>query len=193
MTRTFKRGFLLIAGSLFCFALAAQPKFDGGMMVHTGYLAATLPAKNHEASGMPFGIGGTMRFHVGSLLRVGGEGFITTLSLMDNGSYVRIGWGGVVAELRWRLGCWHPFFGCTLGGGSATTLLMFDGSTGDWDAEPDVVMHSESFMLADPHIGLEYALTEGIHLTSRLSYLTPLKSVDVPTGPRVFLGFVFAH
>lgn len=112
-----------MAGSLLCFALAAQPKFDGGMMVHTGYLAATLPARNHEASGVPFGIGGTMRFHVGSLLRVGGE----------------------------------------------------------------------SFMLADPHIGLEYALTERIHLTSRLSYPTPLKRVDVPTGPRVFLGFVFAH
>ena len=171
----------------------AQPRFDGGMMVHSGYLSATLPVRSFEASGVPFGIGGTMRFHVGSHVRLGGEGFVSTLNLLENGSYVRIGWGGAVAEIRWRLGRWHPFFGCTLGRGSATTLLMFDGATDDWASEPDVVLHSESFMLADPHIGLEYALTERILLTSRISWLAPLKNSDVPTGPRLFLGFVFAH
>lgn len=134
-----------------------------------------------------------MRFHVGEHIRLGGEGFVSTLNLLDNGSYVRIGWGGAVADMRWRWGRWQPFVGCTLGGGTATTLLMFDGTTDDWASEPDVVMHRESFVLADPHVGLEYALTERIHLTSRLSWLAPLKSVDVPTGPRLFLGFVFAH
>lgn len=173
--------------------LRSQLRFDGGMMLHTGYLSATLPAQSYTASGMPFGIGGTMRFHIGSVVRVGGEGFISTLNLMDNGSYVRIGWGGLVAEARWRLGRWQPFAGATVGGGTATTLLVFNGEADDWMAEPNTVFHSEGFMLADPHFGIEYALTERIVLTSRLSWLLPFRAVDVPLGPRLFVGFVFNH
>lgn len=173
--------------------LRAQVHFDGGMMVHTGYLSASLPAGGYDAAGVPFGIGGTMRIHLGPVVRLGGEGFISTLSLMDNGSYVRIGWGGVVAEARWKIGRWHPFAGATLGGGSANSLLVFNGDTDDWLAEPNTVFHTESFMLVDPHLGVEYALTERIVLTSRLSWLLPLRSVDVPLGPRLFVGFVFNH
>lgn len=173
--------------------LRVQPHFDGGMMIHTGYLSATLPAQAYAASGMSFGIGGTMRFHVGKVVRIGGEGFISTLNLMGNGSYVRIGWGGVVAEARWQFGRWHPFAGATIGGGTAATLLVFDGEAEDWTAEPNTVFHSEGFMIADPHLGLEYALTERIMLTSRLSWLLPFREVDVPLGPRVFVGFAFRH
>ena len=47
--------------------------YDGGMMLHTGYLQGTIPQISHQAKGMPFGIGGAIKFHIGKHFRVGSE------------------------------------------------------------------------------------------------------------------------
>lgn len=54
-------------------------RFDGGMMVHTGYLHGDLTALNHKAEGMTFGLGGVLRYHLGNHFRLGGEGYVSTL------------------------------------------------------------------------------------------------------------------
>ena len=73
--------------------------FDGGMMVHTGYLSGKLDAIGYEAKGAPKGIGGVIRFHLGEHFRVGSEGYVSTLGQLGNGSYLKYGWGGLLADV----------------------------------------------------------------------------------------------
>lgn len=191
-----KRGLLLITLMLGLHnGISAQEQqlFDGGMMIHTGYLNGNIEAIDYNAKGMTYGIGGVLRFHISNWFRVGGEGYVSTLTQMDNGSYVRMGWGGIVADGCWCLGRWMPYAGLCIGGGSASTLLVFNGDDGDWTSEPNAVFHNEVFMLINPYIGIEYALTDAVHLTLKADCLTPVTGEAIPTGLRLYLGFIFAH
>lgn len=53
--------------------------FDGGMMIHTGYLQGNLEPIGYDVKGMPIGVGGAIRLHLGKHFRIGGEGYISTL------------------------------------------------------------------------------------------------------------------
>ena len=83
-----------------------RQRFDGGMMVHTGYLHGDLTALNYKAEGMTFGLGGVLRYHLGNHFRLGGEGYVSTLKQMHNGSYIRTSWGGLLADAYWQFGRW---------------------------------------------------------------------------------------
>ena len=167
--------------------------FDGGMMVHTGYLQGHFNALDYNAKGMTFGLGGVIRFHLGKHLRLGGEGYVSTLPQKRNGSYVRMGWGGVVADFYWPVKRWSPYAGVCVGGGKASTLLVLDGSDSDWEAETNAVVHKEHFFFVNPYLGVEFALTEAVHLTLKADHIFPFKGEAVPKGVRIYFGFVFAH
>lgn len=87
--------------------------FSGGMMVHAGYLFGqdkNAPRDNQgvlcSPQGATFGLGGALRVHLFKHLRVGGEGFVSTMNSattdcrqrLQSGSYIRTGWGGVLAR-----------------------------------------------------------------------------------------------
>ena len=167
--------------------------FDGGMMVHTGYMHGTIDEISYEAKGMNFGLGGVLRFHIGKHFRLGGEGYVSTLKQMKNGSYIRTGCGGLTADAYWRFGRWIPYLGVSVGGGKASTLLMFDGSTYDWETEKNIIMHSSPFFFITPNVGLEFAITESVHLTIRVDRQFPISKNDIPSGIRFYFGFIFAH
>ena len=112
---------------------------------------------------------------------------------MGNGSYIRTGWGGMVVDSYWQLRRWMPYAGLCIGGGNASTLLVFNGDDSDWGAEPVAVLHNGTFMFLNPYIGIEYALTDAVHLTLKADRLSPINSKDIPVGPRLYLGFIFAH
>lgn len=177
-------------------AHAQEPKkqfFDGGMMVHTGYLQGHYSAVDYDAKGMTFGLGGVLRFHLGNHLRLGGEGYVSTLRQMRNGSYIRTNWGGILVDGYWKFGRWQPYVGLTVGGGRSSSLLLFDGSSEDWEPENKTVVHSEAFFCLDPNIGVEFALTPAVHLTFKTDWLIPLPTREIPSGARFYLGVVFAH
>ena len=88
--------------------------FSGGMMLHTGYLFGqdgnapkTADGRLCSPQGALFGIGGALRVHLWKYLRTGFEGFVSTMpsaitdcrDVLKNGSYVRVGCGGVLADL----------------------------------------------------------------------------------------------
>ncbi len=175
-----------------CHAQERQ-RFDGGMMVHSGYLHGNIKALNYEAKGPTFGLGGVLRFHLGNHFRVGGEGYVSTLRQMGNGSYIRTSWGGLLADAYWRFGRWQPYVGLTVGGGKTSTLLMFEGSADDWASEPHAVLHNESFFFVNPNIGVEFALTKAIHLTLKVDRIVPLSTIEMPAGVRFYLGVLFGH
>ena len=95
-----KRIIVLAALLIAALSAPAQEKkllngFDGGMMVHTGFLSGSLDAIGYYAKGAPLGIGGVIRLHIGEHFRVGSEGYVSTLNQRGNGSYLKYGWGGL--------------------------------------------------------------------------------------------------
>lgn len=168
-------------------------RFSGGMMIHTGYLTGHYSAVDYHAKGAPFGLGGAVRFHFFDHLRVGGEGYVSKLPQLHNGSYIRLGWGGLLIDGYWQLGRWKPYAGFTVGGGSLSTLLVRSGNASDWHSETDVILHNGAVMIIDPFVGLEFSVTKAFNLTLKADYILTLNNRECPAGVRFYLGFVFAR
>ena len=184
--------------------------FSGGMMLHTGYLFGVDPAAPVDASGrsyspqgIPMGVGGALRIHLWKLLRVGFEGFVSTLNsgLSDQrnhlrpGSYTRIGCGGLNADACWRTSRVWPYVGATVGGGAMRSLLMVDGDQNSWARVKETYFHKQGFFYVTPYVGCDYCVTQKLHLTFRLDYMLAVHRSELimPTGPRLYFGLMFTH
>ena len=57
------------------------------------------------------------------------------------------------------------------------------------------VFAKTSFFVFDPYIALEYALTQRIHLIFKLDYMIAVHQQQflTPSGPRLYVGFMFCH
>ena len=151
-------------------------------------------AVGYEAKGAPLGIGGVIRLHLGEHFRIGGEGYISTLNQRSNGSYLKFGWGGLEADCYIRAGRFQPYAGLTLGGGSMTTLLMFEEPSSPWAPIDGTLFHRQGFMAIDPFVGCDFIVSGPMHLTLKVDYLCAIgKSKLLPHGPRVYFGFLFYH
>ena len=177
----------------------ANPKvltgFNGGMMLHTGYLFGEMLEIGYNAKGVPFGLGGVIRVQLGQHWMVGGEGYVSTLRQLHNGSYIKYGWGGVLGEFYWAFKHVMPYVGLTVGSGAQTSFLMFDGHSGDWTAESKAVFHKQGFMALTPFIGCDFILTKLLHLTVKADWMTTIadKKLLEPMGPRFYVGLIFYH
>lgn len=169
--------------------------YDGGMMLHMGYLNGEISPLNHKVSGLTKGIGGAIRFHLAEHFRLGTEGYTSTLSMMDNGSYVDTFWAGLMGDFFWVKGRFMPYAGITIGGGATTSFLMFEGSQNDWTQETNTVFNKTGFIAVNPYIGCDYIVSEAFHLTLKMDYLQGFnkKELYLPTGPRLYTGFIFFH
>ena len=181
----------------------------GGMMVHAGYLfgqptGATLPTGEQMGmQGMTYGLGGSMRVHLYKHLRVGMEGFSSTMKsevtdqhdFLQKGSYVRTGWGGVIADACWRLEKVWPYIGGSVGGGAMRTLSVVEGSQDDWEPEQIAMLHKQGFVYVNPYVGMDYCITRRIHATFRLDWMLAFAKgqLVLPTGPRFYVGIMFCH
>ena len=181
----------------------------GGMMVHAGYLfgqptGATLPTGEQMGmQGMTYGLGGSMRVHLYKHLRVGMEGFSSTMKsevtdqhdFLQKGSYVRTGWGGVIADACWRLEKVWPYIGGSVGGGAMRTLSVVEGSQDDWEPEQIAMLHKQGFVYVNPYVGMDYCITRRIHATFRLDWMLTFAKgqLVLPTGPRFYVGIMFCH
>ena len=194
-----KRIVLTILCLLIAMAVSAQEKkllrgFDGGMMVHTGYLSGNLDAIGYQAKGAPKGIGGVIRLHLGEHFRIGSEGYVSTLSQRGNGSYLKYGWGGLLADCYTVMGRLQPYAGLTLGGGAMTTLLMFEEPASAWAPIDGTRYHKQGFLAVDPFVGCDFIVAGPMHLTLKVDYLCAFReSALLPHGPRVYVGFLFYH
>ena len=184
--------------------------FSGGMMVHVGYLSGTNSAAPLTMNGATMGIGGAARVHLWKHLRVGGEGFVSTMPVwmsnyaggaaarngkLQSGSYVRNGWGGLCADAYWECKKVVPFVGATIGGGAQRLLYISEGSEDDWVEEGKALFNRQVYCLIDPFVGVEFAMTEHIHLIVRVDYALPIcdGSLLAPHGPRLYIGMMFGH
>ena len=184
--------------------------FSGGMMGHAGYLFgenADAPKADNglicSPQGGTFGLGGALRVHLWKHLRVGGEGFVSTMNsgttnmkhVLQEGSYIRTGWGGVLMDACWRKEKVWPYIGGSVGGGAMRSLYLLDGSQDDWIAENKAYLHKQSFFYVNPYVGMDWCMTQKVHMTFRVDWMVALHAGEVvlPTGPRLLVGFMFCH
>lgn len=172
--------------------------YDGGMMLHTGYVAGRVPPIDFKGNGVPLGIGGAIRLHMGKHFRIGSEGYVSTvgsLQEVESGSYLKYGWGGILGDFRWTFKKFMPYAGVTIGGGSQTTHLIFEGDKHDWIPEPVSTFNKKGFFMVDPFIGCDYIAGEVLHLTLKVDCMCPISGgqMALPVGPRVYFGFIFFH
>lgn len=181
------------------FAQEAEKKvvrgYSGGMMVHSGYLFGEMKPIGYKADGAPFGLGGAIRVQLGNHLMVGGEGYVSTLQQMKNGSYLKFGWGGLLAQCVWQCNKLMPYLGITIGGGSMTSFLMFEGDGDDWIPEERAVFHKQGFMAVTPFVGCDFILNKTVHLTLKADWINGFNRSGylLPTGPRLYFGILFYH
>lgn len=178
----------------------AYSGFSGGMMVHTGYLFGGditltdgLGNYRQKLSGAPTGIGGAARVHLGKHLRVGGEGYVTTLKYGKHDSYATIGWGGVLADCIWRFGRWAPYVGTSFGGGSMKNLTLTSPTPLDDRMEERSSFRKFGFLTLVPFAGVEFTMTDKIRLSMKADWMCNLtnRQPDFVTGPRIYIGFAF--
>lgn len=170
--------------------------YDGGMMLHAGYVKTYNYALDMTQEGWTKGIGGAIRFHLGKHYRIGTEGYVSNLGLMDNHSYIKTFWAGLLNDFYWQIGKFMPYAGITIGGGTLTNCLIFEGSSLDWNPESEVIFKKDNIIAVDPFIGCDYCVSDAMHLTFKIDYLMNCnlnKSIYFPTGPRFYIGFIFFH
>lgn len=166
--------------------------FDGGMMLHTGYLFGTVAGGAHRAKGAPFGIGGTIRVHLGNHFRLGGEGYVSSLKQNSNGSYLKYGWGGILADAYTVVGRFQPYAGVTIGGGAMTTLLMAAAPETEWQSVDGTLYGKQGFLAVDPFVGFDIIVAGPLHFTVKADWLCPIhKGALLPHGPRFYFGILF--
>lgn len=172
--------------------------FSGGMMIHTGYQTGCDNPFGYNMKGATFGIGGVARLHLTDHFRTGFEGYVSTLGLkrdIAKGSHNKLFWTGLLADWYWQKGKFYPYIGASVGGGMETSYLMFEGSGSDWQPEGKAVFKKEGFVAVDPFIGCDIALGEAMRLTVKMDWLLAMRraGLNSPTGPRIYIGFIFAH
>lgn len=172
--------------------------FSGGMMVHSGYLSGGDNPLNINPSGPTFGIGGAARVHLWKHLRVGFEGYFSTMGIdeepLSSGSFNKLFWTGALADFYWQIGKFYPYIGATVGGGMETAFYM-KGDKTDWAPELSSVYNKTPFFMVDPFVGVEYAVGKALRLTLKMDYMLAYneQGLNRPIGPRVYFGFIFAH
>lgn len=168
--------------------------FSGGMMLHTGYVATSTLPTGYNAQGFVYGIGGALRLHFGDHFRLGSEGYVSELPTRSNGSYIKTGWGGILADVAFRKGRFMPYTGITIGGGALKTLLVDEGSRHDWQTETKALYRTATFAAVAPFVGCDYIISEAFHLSMKIDCLCGFgKNLHFPFGPRLYIGAIFYH
>ncbi len=177
--------------------------YSGGMMFHLGYLFGETEGIPHNPQGLTYGLGGALRVNLWKHLRIGGEGYVSTMpsgatdqrNILKTGSYIRNGWGGLLIDAHWRCDKFWPYIGGTIGGGSKSTLFVCNGDTDDWLPENTSTVNKHGYFMFAPFVGFDYLLTRRIHLTFKVDYVWAFakNNLVTPTGPRLYFGILFCH
>ena len=189
----------------------AYSGYQGGMMFNVGYVESRdfqfqnnsgLPlGELGRLSGASMGLGGALRVGFGKYLRVGIEGYVSTLKYQPQGSSAKIGWGGLLLDSHWHIKKFTIFTGGVIGGGSYTHITMID-KMGANSIENDYIVENQyvsyrhyPFLAIVPFVGMEYSLTKRISMVAKIDYMLNVTNWadDYAAGPRFFIGFMFGR
>ena len=184
--------------------------YQGGMMFNVGYVQSRefeFQGNNGLTLGEPYklrgasmGLGGALRVSFGKYLRVGIEGYVSTLKYQPQGSSAKIGWGGLLLDSHWHIQKFTIFTGGVIGGGSYTHITMID--KGESILDDDYIIENQyvsyrhyPFLAIVPFVGIEYSLTNRISVVAKIDYMLNVTNWadDYAAGPRFFIGFMFGR
>ena len=185
--------------------------YQGGMMFNIGYVESR-EFQYQEISGDPFqqtnqlkgastGLGGALRVGFGKYLRIGIEGYVSTLKYKPKGSSAKIGWGGLLLDSHWHVKKFTLFAGGVIGGGAYTHTALINKTenidyVNDFKVENQHVSYRHySFLAIVPFVGMEYSLTKRISLVAKIDYMFNATNWadDYAAGPRFFIGIMFGR
>lgn len=177
---------------------------SGGMMVNVGYgFSGTyrlydsggVPLGYFHHRGAPVGMGGAARIHFGKHLRLGGEGYVSTMRYAGHAGYAQIGWGGITLDSQWEIRRWTLFAGGMAGGGSHKNLDVINDEVDDEFQVSRSSYRYYPFMAVAPYLGAEFALSRKVHIVAKVDYVVNVtaRRPDFVSGPRFFVGFMFYH
>lgn len=194
--------------------------FSGGMLLHIGYAFSQSPDElfrngslksvpnvtDLPRDGVTLGLGGMLRMHFIDHIHLGAEGAISTMPLMKSGSSIRTAWAQAICDFYWDLGLIRPLIGMGVGGGKTRRLYVpssaeqVSGSTTVFNAS----YTSTPYFLLDPYVGMEFKLGHLAALLLRVDYMLPFgksgsslspnvswSNFISPSGPRLYVGFIF--
>ena len=172
--------------------------FSGGMMLHAGWVSRgdmVVGSSTQSLSGATLGIGGAVRFRFGDHLRIGTEGYTSSLGYGKWGSSLSIGWGGLLVDWSWKMGKFTPYFGATIGGGVVKNLTLTHTPSLDTIPEEGTSYRTYGMGVVVPFVGVEYPLTERMSLTIKSDWMFGLgrTEFDFPSGIRCYVGAIFNH
>lgn len=177
--------------------------FSGGMLLHTGYVWGNNIDAPYHLSGIALGIGGSIRIHLWNHFRIGGEGYVTTLHSnfssekdhLQEGSYIRYGCGGILADYNYQWDKIWLYVGGTIGGGAQRSLFIEQGNQNDWETETSTYFNKTPYVFFAPYIGTDFCITQKVRISIKLDYslLFHKKALIYPTGCRLYIGFMFCH
>jgi hypothetical protein len=189
----------------------AYSGYQGGMMFNVGYVesrdfqfrdnSGIVLGESGKLSGASMGLGGALRVGFGKYLRVGIEGYVSTLKYQPQGSSAKIGWGGLLLDSHWHIKRFTVFTGGVIGGGSYTHITMID-KMGVSNVDNDYVVENQyvsyrhyPFLAVVPFVGMEYSLTKRISVVAKIDYMLNVTNWvdDYAAGPRFFVGFMFGR
>lgn len=172
--------------------------FSGGMMLHSGWVSRgdmVVGSSTQSLSGATLGIGGAVRFRFGDHLRIGTEGYTSSLGYGKWGSSLSIGWGGLLVDWCWKVRRFAPYIGATIGGGRVTNLTLTSNPTLDTLPEEQLSYRTYGVGVVVPFVGIEYPLSEHMSLVAKGDWLISLshQEFDFPSGVRCYVGVMFTH
>ncbi|KGN83131.1 hypothetical protein HW49_00455 [Porphyromonadaceae bacterium COT-184 OH4590] len=198
---------VLMVDSIFAFSQKEEKTFGykgfiGGMFIHAGYVESkqfefTDKLNNkyvEHLNGLTAGIGGHVKVFLSDHFRVGTEGYLSKHSY-ENKSNISITWWGILLDYYTQIGRFKPFVGNTIGRGECTHIKIFHPIENDYIADETVSVRKYYFMNTIPFVGVEYVITERIHLIFKTDYMFNISNPqnDFVTGPRFYIGFSFKN
>lgn len=164
--------------------------FIGGMMIHTGYGENQI--SDYRISGMRFGVGGKLSFHLGKNFRLGSEGYSSTYSYSKFTGYYSIGWGGLLSEFQFSGKRIRPVASVTIGGGKVSNLIIEKQSG---IAINTGMYNTYSVFVVNPSFSFEYKLRHNLYPIVKIDYMLMFNKdyqKEIPSGPGIYIGILFS-
>ena len=174
--------------------------YTGGMFYHSGHIKSNpfeITNKQgeisiHQVKGLTFGLGGKLSFQFGNHLRVGIEGYGSSVTYGPHKSTYSVGWGGGLTEFFYETTKVAYFLGATMGGGSVENLVVTERQTLGFKTS-EILRRQYSTIIIAPYYGAEIKLTRRIRFVYKADYLLPVtnKQPDWGRGFRWYVGINF--
>ncbi len=161
------------------------------MAFHTGY--SNIENSEGKFGNVAFGIGGLLHFYLLNVLRIGSGGASSWMNYNTNGpdgSYMKLGYGGITVEFSKPYKQWRLSTGILLGGGSYKNLHLI--SKEDDGIIRSIYIDNGTFIFS-PLLSAERNINKSIKTFATMDFLIGpnISNQKHFGGPKLLIGVLF--